>query len=179
MKALIVYDHIGSAVKASTALREATSCTEAHAAWEIKLWRSDEMRFRRVADDALGDAGDADLVICAVRQARLLPPWVKEWLQRWATQRQVVNAALALVVDKTDHPSGTEEIEELYHFAMRHNLTILSSPDDERQALAAFLLRPQPEPAWIAPAGSLRAKPGLNWGSGDSMDSNRCKRVLA
>src|SRR5882724_6657766 len=97
MTALIIYDNLASATTAVATLQHAAHRAELNAPWNIKPWRVDVLRFPLAADEALEEAADADLIVFAGPQAYLLPTWLKEWLERWTTRRQVEDVALAVM----------------------------------------------------------------------------------
>jgi hypothetical protein len=105
MKALIIYDTISSALKAINSVRNADSSAGAQTPWKIKLWRIGLMRFPSIAGEALHEASDANLILCAVHRTQGLPSWMKHWLERWAMHRKIADAAVALMVDD-EHDTG-------------------------------------------------------------------------
>ena len=90
MKALIIYDDFASAVRASTALRQAAHRAKVRANWNLRPWRADILRFTTAADEALNDAVDADVIMLAGRRVYALPPWLRQWLESWASRRKAV-----------------------------------------------------------------------------------------
>jgi hypothetical protein len=129
MKALIIYDSMASALKTSDFLRNATRVAGIGVDWEINIWPISMLRIRSVAEEALKDGVDADLVVFAGCRTDSLCPWLKEWLERWAAQRLVKYAALALIDDKSPWPSGPPKASELWDFAEGHNLDFIVSND--------------------------------------------------
>src|SRR6266436_4907471 len=97
MNVLIIYDNFSSATTAVATLKPATQRDELNAQWNIKAWRVDVLRLPLAADEALKEAADADLIVFAGPQAYQLPSWLKAWLERLATHRQVRDLALAVV----------------------------------------------------------------------------------
>jgi hypothetical protein len=130
MKALIIYDSIGSALKTSNSLRNAAHGADIRVTWKISIWRASLLRFRSVADEALKESTDADLIVFAGCRTGSLAPWLREWLERWVANRLVKHATLALMDDKSPGPSRPVKTSELWQFAERHNLEFIVGDDN-------------------------------------------------
>lgn len=85
------------------------------------------LRFQSVANEALREATDSDLIVLAGSRGYSLSPWLKEWLDDWASCRQVRDAALAFVEDGSSAPSPATKESELFRFAESHNLGFIAS----------------------------------------------------
>jgi hypothetical protein len=131
MNVLIIYDNFSSATTAVTTLQHAASRAELDAPSNIKPWRVDVLRLPVAADEALKEAADADLIVFAGPRAYQLPTWLKEWLECWAKRRQVGDAAVALIRDKTGAGQSTPAARELFSFAARHGLGFIIESDSE------------------------------------------------
>lgn len=129
MKALIIYDSIAAALKTGDFLRNATRGAGVTVDWEINTWRVSMLKIRSVAEEALKDGVDADLIVFAGCRSDSLCPWLKEWLEHWAAQRMVKHAALALIDDKLPWRSRPPKASELWDFAEGHNLDFIVSND--------------------------------------------------
>jgi len=124
VKALIIYDNFACAAKASATLQHAACRANVSAHFNIKPWRVDVMRLPSVAEEALMEAADSDLIVFAGPRAYSLPAWLEDWLERWVTRREVGEAALAVIHDGTGGrlaPPATE----LSRFAARHGLSFI------------------------------------------------------
>lgn len=134
MKALIIYDDFASAVRASTALRQAAHRAKLRANWNLRPWRSDILGFAPTADEALKDAVDADVIMLAGRRVYALPPWLRQWLESWGSRRKSEDCALVVVRDETEG-KGSAPNPGLSLFAERHRLDFIvendASTDDE------------------------------------------------
>ncbi len=97
MNALIIYDNFSSATTAVATLLHAAHRAELDGPSNVKPWRVDVLRLPVAADEALKEAADADLIVFAGPQAYQLPTWLKAWLERLATHRQVRDLALAVL----------------------------------------------------------------------------------
>ncbi len=93
MKALIIYDDLTGATRATAALKRAALRANVGADWDIKPWRTDALKFPSVADRALIEAADADLIVLAGPQAHSLPTWLEDWLRCWVIRRNIEDAA--------------------------------------------------------------------------------------
>jgi len=97
MKALIVYDDATCAATTNAILQRATDRADISVKWDIRPWRLNMLRFTPTAEEAMGDAADAHLIVFAIRNTQSLPTWLMNWLERWAVLRQSPGAALAII----------------------------------------------------------------------------------
>lgn len=97
MKVLIFYDQIASALKTNDILQSIRHNGEVKVDWEINLWHIGIVRFPSVADEALKQGADADVIVFAGCRGNLLRPWTIQWLERWYSTRLNEHAVLALV----------------------------------------------------------------------------------
>jgi hypothetical protein len=130
MKALIIYDSITSALKASNSLRNAAFRAEISVDWEINVWRASMLRYPSLANEALKTNLDADLLVFAGCRSYSLPLWLNEWLERWAASRLVEPAALALIDDASTGVPLSAKSSELRQFAARHHLHLIMSDNN-------------------------------------------------
>src|SRR5262245_6051944 len=119
MKAVIFYDDIALRVKASSVLQRIGQRPEVTVEWTIKNLPVISLSRAAFAEEALLEASDAHLIIIAAGHAFSPPFYLRDWLQRWATVRQVTDAALAVLGDVG---SRKEEFPELARFAQEHKL---------------------------------------------------------
>src|SRR6266446_2119744 len=131
MNVLIIYDSFSSATTAVATLHHAAHRAELDAPWNIKPWRVDVLKLALAADEALKQAADADLIVFAGPQAYQPPTWLKEWLECWVKRRQVGDAALALIRDRTGGWKSAPAAPELSSFAARHGLGFIIESDPE------------------------------------------------
>ena len=138
MKALIIYDNVTFALRANFLLRNAAHGANTKVGWEVNLWRGSMLKFQSVAREALVEALDTDLILFAGPEASLLPRWLKNWLEDWASRRQVRDAALALIEDQ-DSPIRQASIAvELRDFARRHALGFIASREARKIGTASL-----------------------------------------
>jgi hypothetical protein len=125
MNAVIIYERFDFATKANAMLERAAYRTEDTTHWSIKPWRVDMLKLPPAAEAALAEAAEAHLIVLAVCQVQSLPSWLLDWLERWATRRQVQEAALAVWDGENADPPLTRATRELSQFAGRHGLSLL------------------------------------------------------
>ena len=107
MNAVIIYDEFDYATKAKATLERAAHRTDETTHWGVRLWRVDVLKLPPAAEAALAEAVEAHLIMLAVRQVQSLLPWLMDWLERWATRRQIQEAALAVCQrNPQPHPTG-------------------------------------------------------------------------
>ena len=122
MNAVIIYDRFDLASKAKAMLERAAHRTNETMHWSFKPWRVDVLKLPPAAETALAEAAEAHLIVLAVRQVQSL---LVDWLERWATFRQVQEAALAVWDGGNADTRRAREIPELSQFAGRHGLSLL------------------------------------------------------
>jgi hypothetical protein len=143
MRALIIYDDLAYATEAEATLHRAAGRADANLRWTIRYWQFDALRLPLAADEALMEASDAHLIVLAGRRAQSLPAWLRDWLEDWATRRQIADAALAVVGHWQQHEISKPASSELSRFADRHGLSFLT--DDNHWV----------KPGLMSPAGTV------------------------
>jgi hypothetical protein len=136
MKAFIIYENIASALRVVNALWSVAHRRDIRVDWKINLWRANMLRFGTVADEALREAVDAELVVLTGAGAISLRPWLDEWQEGWSRRRLTGNAALALVQDKPSAGCSTIRTSELSEFAKNHHLRFITNDCEVRNATA-------------------------------------------
>ena len=127
MKALIIYDDIASAVGATAALQRAANQAGAAVQWNIIPWQLDVLRLLPAADVALRDAVDAHLIVFSGRRALAFSPWLQRWLERWAAQRHILDAAVAAVNGGNGVARSGLGTSALSSFAERYGLSFITN----------------------------------------------------
>ena len=123
LNAVIVYDTFESAVKARRVLEGDRPDETTH--WNVKPWRVDMLKLPPVADVALSEAADAHLILIVVPRFQSFLPWLVDWLERWASNRKVKEAGLALWDSGTLAHPRPEQPSELLQFAGRHSISLI------------------------------------------------------
>jgi hypothetical protein len=139
LNAVIIYDDRDVAAKAKAALDRAVERADRALTWSVELWRLDMLNLPPTADAALVEASAAHLVVLGVRQSRLLPVWLWEWLEEWALRRQVPDAALALFHGAAAG-AGTPT-PALAEFAERHGLSYIFGGSSANEADSGAFVR--------------------------------------
>lgn len=126
LKAFLLYDDFTLARRAKGRLEEAAAhCVESNC--KVHPWRADLLDEPALADAALADALDAELMLLALGHTVFLPSPVQRWLEVWAACRSVPDAALALLTPPRASSATTLLASELEALARRHGLTWLAS----------------------------------------------------
>lgn len=126
MNVVIIYDHLGLAVRANAMLARTAARAGALGEWSVKPWRLDFVSLPLTADTAVAEAAAADLVVLALRDPAVRPPWLDDWLESWAETRGVEGAALALFADAADdHGAVPGAVQDFSQFTVRHGLDFL------------------------------------------------------
>jgi hypothetical protein len=125
MNAVIIYDRFDFAAKARAMLERAAHETDETTHWSVKPWRVDMLELPPAAEAALAEAAEAHLIVLALRQVQSLFPWLVDWLERWATCRQVQEAALAVWDSGSADTRSARATSELSQFAGRHGLSLI------------------------------------------------------
>src|ERR1035437_1312409 len=125
MNAVIMYDRFDFAAKAKAMLERAANGTGEATYWNVKPWRVDMLKLPPAAEAALAEAAEAHLIVLALRQVQSSFPWLADWLERWATCRQVQEAALGVWDGGNPETRSVRATPELLSFAGRHGLSLI------------------------------------------------------
>jgi hypothetical protein len=140
MNAVIIYDRFDFAAKVKAMLERAAHGTGEATHWSVKPWRVDMLKLPPAAEAALAEAAEAHLIVLALRQVQSL---LVDWLERWATCRQVQEAALAVWDGGNANTRSARATPELSQFAGRHGLSLIFDDnalvEDESSMLASDL----------------------------------------
>ena len=88
-----------------------------------------------MAQAALVELADAQLIVLALHQTQFFPYGLMEWLESWAVHRQVQDAALAAYNNENGVVPSVRAVPELSQFAERHGLTFVLRTDSLRTLL--------------------------------------------
>ena len=101
MKSVIIYEDLAFLANAIAKLQRVGCRPKVNARRTIKSWPINTLEQEAAAKKILIEAADAHLIVIPARYARTLPLGLREWLERWATLRQIQDAAVAVIGDAT------------------------------------------------------------------------------
>jgi hypothetical protein len=126
LKAAVIYDDFDFAARTAALLERAAIRSAEAMKWDVKPWRLDLLKPSSLAEAALDETLDADLIVVALCKAHRLPDELLEWLEHWAAHRQIVDAAvLVLGPEETAGPRSSGN--RLREFAEWRGLLFLGS----------------------------------------------------
>jgi hypothetical protein len=126
LKAAVIYDDFDFAARTAALLERAAIRPDEATKWDLKPWRLDLLKPSSLADAALDETADADLMVVALCKTRRLPDELLEWLEHWAAHRQVADAAvLGLCPEEIAGPRSSGN--RLREFAEWRGLLFLGS----------------------------------------------------
>jgi hypothetical protein len=126
LKAAVIYDDFDFAARAAALLERVTIRADEAMKWDVKPWRLDVLQESSLADAALDETADADLIVVALRKTPSLPDELMGWLERWAMKRQTEDAAMMMFCPE-GNAASTPLWHELKEFAEWHSLSFLGS----------------------------------------------------
>jgi hypothetical protein len=126
MNAIIIYDTLDYVMRATATLERVTHQADETIHWVMKPWRVDVLKMPPALEAALAEAMEARLIMFAVSRVESLLNWLSDWLEQWARNRRIQEAALAI----WDSGSlGTRlaqvPLEKLSRFATSHGLRLI------------------------------------------------------
>ncbi len=132
LKAVIIYDDFDFAARTAALLKRAAIRSDEAIEWDVKPWRLDLLKPSSLADAALAETADTDLMVVALSKTHLLPDALLDWLDQWAERRQIQDAALmVLCPEETAGPMSARS--RLKEFAEWRGLLFLDQrrwPDE-------------------------------------------------
>jgi hypothetical protein len=148
LKAAVIYDDFDFAARAAALLERVAIRADEAMKWDVKPWRLDVLQEPSLADAALDETADADLIVVALRKTPSLPDELMGWLERWVMKRQTEDAAM-MVFCPEENAAPTPLWHELKEFAEWHRLPFLGSRnlrDDGNSMDFVHGLWPQKQP---------------------------------
>ena len=170
LKAAVIYDDFDFAARAAALLERVAIRVDEAMKWNVKPWRKDVLKSSALANAALGETADADLIVVALRQTPAPPKELIGWLESWAMKRQIADAALmALCPEET--AASMSFGPELKEFAERQGLSFLDAgilrDDGNSMDFVHRLWRRKQPPQPVVPTLESIAKsphPPRHWG---------------
>lgn len=126
MKAVIVCDDLAFVVKASKTLQRVGCQPGMSVQWTTQSWPLNALNQAAMAENTLVEAADAHLIIIPAHHADSLPFLLLDWLERWASVRQIRDAALAVIADDIDNGFGMAVSSELNLLVQKHGLSFIT-----------------------------------------------------
>ena len=126
LKAAVIYDDFNFAAQATALLERVAIRADEAMKWDVKPWRLDVLQEPALADDALGETADADLILVALRKTPSLPDELMGWLESWAMKRQTEDTAM-MVFCPEENAASTPLWHSLKEFAEWQSLPFLGS----------------------------------------------------
>ena len=161
---VIIYDKFDFAANANAMLKGTAHRTDATMHWSVKPWRVDMLELAPAAEAALVEAADAHLIVLAMREVRSLLPWLMGWLERWATRRQIQEAALAVWDGGCAGTRLARATPELSQFAGHHGLSLIFDDSALIKDKSSMVASDQMPPHILEPPGRDQFQ---NWGVND------------
>jgi hypothetical protein len=170
LKATVIYDDFDFATRTAGLLERVASRLREAMKWDVKPWRLDVLKQSALAEAAMAEASDADLIVFALSKTHSPPAELTVWLEQWEAHRQIQDPAV-MVLSRGEGAAATPLWHELKQFAGRHGLAFLSSHDvrengDSMQFVRQLWQRRNPAaPALELLAGSSHSpRPPRHWG---------------
>jgi hypothetical protein len=141
MNAVILCEDFAFAAKANAALRRVGCEDGVNVRWRIRCWPMNALLDAAIAKKSLAETLDAHVIVFPTRHAHCPPLWFLNWLERWATLRQVKEAALGVIKDNDADLRGP--CAELSKLIQQHGLHYVGQESsvgyDARKILAHFV----------------------------------------
>lgn len=148
MKAVVIHDDFDVVGNATTLLDLVSPSEDEAWKWSVKSYQFEQLKGASVAEAALFEATDADLIVLALNHPAVLPSWMVNWLESWAGRRHVEDPAFVVLSGSSaGHRTALRELRE---FADRHALNCIyddeASADDEQPGFVRSALETLPQP---------------------------------
>jgi hypothetical protein len=125
MNVVIIYEHCSAGMKACALLQRASERAGGATRWSVVPWRLNMLQPAALAEEALRQAAQAQLIMVAVSGPAEIPASLLDWLEQWALRRQVQDAALALFDGSDGDRLSATATPALREFANRYSLSLI------------------------------------------------------
>jgi hypothetical protein len=125
MKAIIIYEDKEFAARACATLHRVACHEGIDVQWTVECWPTTALNETEFAEMSLLGTRDAHLIILPASYTRLFPQWLRDWLNRWAGQRQNHEAALAFIDDRNTAGFPHPVCPELSVLIRKHGLNLI------------------------------------------------------
>ncbi|MCI0747105.1 MAG: hypothetical protein L0Y58_17000 [Verrucomicrobia subdivision 3 bacterium] len=122
LKSVIIYDDLAFVAKANAMLQRVGSQPNVGAWWTVHKVPTHDLNNAPTAERRLMEAADAQLIVIPAQHVRAIPLRLREWLERWATLRQIQDAALVVIADGVAATFTKSASAGLAKFAQEHVL---------------------------------------------------------
>lgn len=145
VKAVVIYDEFPFIAKAVAALRRVGRQPDVVAQWSVKSWPASDLDHAAIAAKALVEAADAHLIVIPTRLTHLLPPRLRDWLERWADRRQIQDAAVAVFGEGMNGHFQRMVSLDLTLLIRKHGLNLITNEDPVVEKATKLVVRFAPE----------------------------------
>jgi len=114
LDALLLYEDIGTALRAKHSLDLLPTPFITEAVWRTNLWRLDLLGEPLLAEQAAIEAAAADVIILSVRGRNEPRAEVRDWLSRWLDHKEDRPYALAALLDPEPAHRGSDNPVVVY-----------------------------------------------------------------
>ncbi len=126
MNAVIIYQDIAYAIRSASLLQRVGHQQNVRVEWAMRYWSSRALDEPAMAEMALEESLDAHLIILPSGVGQSLPPHLLTWLECWAQQRQIPDAALGILIGEQFARLASSLSSELPDFLRRHDLNLIT-----------------------------------------------------
>ncbi len=126
LKAAVIYDDFDFAARAAALLERVAIRADEAIKWDVKPWRLDVLKEPSLAEAALDETADADLIVIALRKTPSCPDELMGWLESWAIKRQTEDTAMMMFCPE-ENAASMLLWHELKEFAEWQNLPLLGN----------------------------------------------------
>ena len=129
MKAVVIGDELAFAEKVHAILLRVGRREDVRIHWAVKFWPLKALNEIALREEVLVETLEAHLIVLPARLAQSSTHWLVGWLRRWARHRQVPDAALGLISDRTSDSLSHPLSQELSRLIFEHGLNLITDPD--------------------------------------------------
>ena len=170
MNAVIISDDVTLAGKVHSLLDDAAHRTQESSRWHVSSWRPDQLMFPPSEKSVLNAAGEAHVIVLAVRGQGGLPSRLIKWVNIWAEHRRERGTLHTTFEGGNTGSSPTQEADELSKNVVKQELRFSSEvPISAGGEAGIFAGNPDVAPEMPAPTTNSSFKPAFldgfrDWG---------------
>jgi hypothetical protein len=111
LEVLLLYEDLGTALRAKHSLDLLPAQLSAAAAWGTRLWRLDLLGEPLLAEQSAIEAAAADVIVLSLHGRNELRAEARDWLSRWLDHKEDRPYALAALLDpESAHPGSDNSV---------------------------------------------------------------------